>query len=405
MIKKSNFVLSSLSIPNSTDYSVVFRFNGTHYDGIVPNSLVPVNYGCMEYEELESLFPSWEQFILTKISETNPELTTQLHEKKNKEFAVTKISKNNLLTQKDGCFYRLDIPISLPITIANRYAELNPATDTDEILNLDKFWYWTCLNTPSIREMLFEWLSKDSWKITNEGMIVAYKNVKEVISIRNNWVEVVTNLYNKVKKWKKAPRNFYIEKECDTIFNTDEIPLSKVHTENYSINLLDEYNRLCSSKDTYTHEYNSEITGQPRLYYTINKETVIDRSLCNSENEACGAGINCMSKYFLEKNGQSYFGDGNTICVLINPSMIVSCPTESGYNKLRSCAVFCVGLVKWENGKIIELSDEVIDKASALYNKDSIVDLRNFTASTNIVDINPKFIGVEKTNFRTIINI
>lgn len=107
-----------------------------------------------------------------------------------------------------------------------------------------------------------------------------------------------------------------------------------------------------------------------------------------------------MSKEYLANN---YWGD-ITLCVLINPLNVVSCPSEHGYNKMRSCAIFPVCEVKRDNGKIVEPDYKVIAKASKLYNKNSKVDLEEFAKSV-FEDTNPKYIKTSYSIAREILKI
>jgi len=237
-----------------------------------------------------------------------------------------------------------------------------------------------CANDDEIRNSLFNWLSKDSWKITSKGMIVTYRNV---VPYESDFDKKVKEFYAKIKGQKKSPKNYFI--------NIGEV--TSLTKEKTSINLKEAYNKI---KPTYTHSYNGEL----RHYYEIGKEATIDRSYCDSSpNNTCSRGFHQMSKSFLEKQGQKYFGEV-TICCLVSPSNVVSCPTEENYNKMRTCAFIPICEVAWsDDSTIIEPLDDFLEDCSNQYLQDTIVDLASFV-ETEFEDSNPKFIGVSKEEIK-----
>lgn len=108
-----------------------------------------------------------------------------------------------------------------------------------------------------------------------------------------------------------------------------------------------------------------------------------------------------MSKAYNEAH-PNYCGD-ITICCLVNPANIVSCPTESEYNKMRTCAFLPIGKVeKDDKGVIIPLEGEYIEKMSKFYSDISQKDLDKFKTQ-ELFDPNPKFIGRKRSDIRQII--
>lgn len=115
--------------------------------------------------------------------------------------------------------------------------------------------------------------------------------------------------------------------------------------------------------------------------------------------------IHIQSKRFVEAHGINYCGN-TTICCLVNPMSVVACPTERGYSKMRTCAIYPVCKVEWNEEFIIEPKWSDIETASKNYNKNSKIDLENFIFS-EFEDKNPKFINLNKQELfhRLIINI
>ncbi len=367
-------------------FSVVFGFDNKLFQGEIPASLMPANPKQTTFDEYEAnYFKSWAEYITSNLSQ---DIQDEVKENIKTEQLLEEFGKCDLLTFKDGCYYRLNQTVSLPKEIAAEYIKYQD--DVDKVQSLDNFWYYVCLNDDIIRNMIFGWLGKSSWKITNEGMIVAYRNV---VYKETELDKFVKESYEKVKfKHKKNPYKRYINQGSVLSLTKQETPLN--------------LGMLYNQGKAFTHSYNSESTDQPRLYYYIGKETSMDRSLCDTSSATCSSSIHVMDKEYLERNGKNYFGDGHTLCVLVNPALITSCPTESGYNKMRTCAIFPVCEVEWLDDKIVEPDWSVIEKASQEYNKESKIDINRFIYGS-FEDSNPKFIGQskEKIKERLVINI
>lgn len=99
--------------------------------------------------------------------------------------------------------------------------------------------------------------------------------------------------------------------------------------------------------------------------------------------------------------GPNYCGN-QTMCVLVNPSQIASCPDN--YDKGRAVSLYFCGLVDWENGEVVPMDEEFVEKCSAEYSEKFKADLDLFT-NMELEDIDPKFIGVDKILIRTLVNI
>lgn len=352
-------------------FSVVFGFENKLFQGEIPTYLMPANPKQTTYQEYESkYFKSWADYITNNLS-------SDVKEEIKEQQVVEEIVNCPLLTHKDGCYYRLNSSVSLPKEIASEYIKYQD--DVDKVQALDNFWSLCCANTDVVRESLFTWLQKDNWKITSKGMLVTYRNV---IPYESELDKKAKEFYSKIKNQKKSPKNYFI--------NVGEvISLTKQPT---SINLKECYNNI---KPTYTHSYNGEL----RHYYKIGEEATIDRSYCDdSIYNTCSKGFHVMSKSFLEKQGQKYFGEV-TICCLVSPSNVVSCPTEENYNKMRTCAFIPICEVDWLNDTIIEPLNDFLEDCSNQYLQDTVVDLASFI-ETSFDDGNPKFIGLNKTEIQ-----
>ncbi len=83
--------------------------------------------------------------------------------------------------------------------------------DNDEFLSLQRFFMWCCLNPRAeVANDLYDFLTKNSFRITKQGFFVALRNVVTVHG-SPELVHTVSNAYNKVKAvWKKNPEDFTV---------------------------------------------------------------------------------------------------------------------------------------------------------------------------------------------------
>lgn len=373
-------------------YTIVLIDNGEIISGVV--NTVPKNFLTLTNEELEEYQKIWKDEILKVGSST----TLEILEKK----TTYKTAKDNPLLQEDnGKFYRLNPTVSLPLTLVQEYSKA--IKDSEKCKALDNLWYNICQNKPYIREMIYDWLQNHQWRVTSHGLIEVYryvtkiekKHLDEYFSSLNISVKINTAIqekYEQVKRNKKSPKNVFVGIKGDEVSFTKDSSL-------YSLDLETAYKNIFNPVvKGYTHNTHYK----PRLFYIPGKETTLSRELCDESENTCSTGIHAFSNKFAE----SYTGYGETlICCLVNPAFIVSCPTGD-YGKLRTCALYVVKEVeKEEEGTIIELPLEELEKASEIYSKKCEIDLENFILN-NYEDINPKYIGVSDViNSRDIIAI
>jgi hypothetical protein len=83
--------------------------------------------------------------------------------------------------------------------------------DDDEFQSLKRFFMWCCLNPRAeVADKLYNFLKKNSFKITKQGFFVALRNVVTLHG-STELVQFVSNAYNKVKAvWKKSPDNYEV---------------------------------------------------------------------------------------------------------------------------------------------------------------------------------------------------
>jgi hypothetical protein len=109
---------------------------------------------------------------------------------------------------------------TMPQLLVEKFIELvdlydvdpyNDVTDDQEYQALKRFFMWCCLNPRAeVANDLYDFLNKNSFRITKQGFFVALRNV---VTLHGGveLVQFVSNAYNKVKAvWKKSPDNYTV---------------------------------------------------------------------------------------------------------------------------------------------------------------------------------------------------
>lgn len=129
-----------------------------------------------------------------------------------------KLAKLTDFELRDGSIYMSGINRSLPPMMVEEFASIvgrrNPLqslAENDEYQALKRFWMWCCLNPRAeVAEKLFEFLKKNSFKITKQGFFAALRNVVTVHG-GIEFVDFVSQTYHKVKAvWKKSPDKYTV---------------------------------------------------------------------------------------------------------------------------------------------------------------------------------------------------
>jgi hypothetical protein len=102
----------------------------------------------------------------------------------------------------------------------------NDVTDDEEYQALKRFFMWCCLNPRAeVANDLYDFLNKNSFRITKQGFFVALRNV---VTLHGGveLVQFVSNAYNKVKAvWKKSPDKYtvFLENGVYKLVHVDDL--------------------------------------------------------------------------------------------------------------------------------------------------------------------------------------
>lgn len=234
----------------------------------------------------------------------------------------------------------------------NRYALAND----DEYQSLKRFFMWCCLNPRAeVADKLYNFLKKNSFKITKQGFFVALRNVVTLHG-STELVQFVSNAYNKVKAvWKKSPDAYevylkdgqysfihkgdtyttemvdcqdddYEFEDCDSCEGCDENCEREItvkrsdlgeHIGNLTALYLDLPNRA-ENRFTDAHTQTFDIR--------VGRAVSMDPGACRWNTDDCGAeGLHFTSDEI------HYVGCGDqSVLVLINPMKVVGIGEHKG---------------------------------------------------------------------------
>jgi len=138
----------------------------------------------------------------------------------------------------------------------------NDVTEDEEYQALKRFFMWCCLNPRAeVANDLYDFLNKNSFRITKQGFFVALRNIVTLHG-GTELVQFVSNTYNKVKAiWKKSPDDY-------TVFlENGEYKL--VHKDNLyeTIEEIDEDGEMY--EDEIGIDHGEEIGGLTDLYLDL----------------------------------------------------------------------------------------------------------------------------------------
>jgi len=132
---------------------------------------------------------------------------------------VEKLAQLEDFRMEGDSVYIVGINRSLPqllveefLVIANKcWFNQEILDENEEFQSLKRFFMWCCLNPRAeVADKLYNFLKKNSFKITKQGFFVALRNVVTLHG-GTELVQFVSNAYNKVKAvWKKNPSNYMV---------------------------------------------------------------------------------------------------------------------------------------------------------------------------------------------------
>lgn len=193
-----------------------------------------------------------------------------------------------------------------------------------EYVALKRFFMWCCLNPRAeVADKLYDFLMKNSFRITKQGFFVALRNVVTIHG-SNELVKFVSESYTKIKAvWKKSPDSYHVimfEEGGYTIIHKDQ--MTTTVTE-----ICEECDKTCVNWDDeledYVECYNCEGTGE--VSYT--------------EKNYVGKDLGTLTELYLDlpKRAENRFTDDYTRTFDIRIGKVVNMPMEEASWSTADC--------------------------------------------------------------------
>jgi hypothetical protein len=202
----------------------------------------------------------------------------------------------------------------------------------EEYQALKRFFMWCCLNPRAeVANDLYEFLEKNSFRITKQGFFVALRNVVTLHG-GTELVQFVSNAYNKVKAvWKKKPDNYTVFLEngeyklvhSDDLYETigDYDENGDFYDDEISINHGEKIGNLTELYLDLPNRHENRFTDAHTRTFDIRIGQVVNMppDECNWSTADCAhAGLHFTADHI------NYVGCGDqSVLVLINPMKIV----------------------------------------------------------------------------------
>lgn len=249
---------------------------------------------------------------------------------------LERVKRSNILTLRGNSVYMLDVSeLSIPEDFVSKIIEAEENGDEAELRKFKNFWTLVSLNPDSrVRNNLFWFIRKWDMRITDSGLIIAYRNA-----------DIKKEAKYSTKTAKRIINSYYQEKYLN---GNDPYEIYGVDGGINEMSLGEIYDEIVNGGDSpiYTDQHSHSTT------IMLGHPVSIPREDCDAEQEhSCSRGLHCGAKGWLKQN---YYGTVG-LMVLVNPANVVAVPTIDQYGKMRTCEYFPIAIIDFdENGDIVE---------------------------------------------------
>lgn len=252
---------------------------------------------------------------------------------------------------------------------------------------LKMFWLKLALNSiPKSRESLLTFIKKNNVQITPNGNLVLYRRIvskKPKQTDSKTLVEFVSQEYYRIKKMKKAPKNYIVYSRLGEyqVVHIDKEPKENNPYWKMEGNLNEKYQNLSKEEDNQFVSSHSGKNGQLSIkigsIYSIPEEEIdLDRSICAS------GGLHAAAVNY------NYSGFGDTpVVVLVNPSKAITVPTGE-VGKLRTTEMFVACVNDKPHG--VHFDNDALSAFDEEYHDLSLQELEDIVKSKKFDKLNIK---------------
>lgn len=255
--------------------------------------------------------------------------------------------------------FNTPIPMTLVEVIRDYHNNNFPI---DAIIN---FWKLLMINPDQrVRTSLFDFITTHDFVLTDMGYMLVYKAVytKSIerlpVKASTYFSDAVTGLYNKIRNWKCAPKNYVVYRSADGEYKATEYKAAtdlKWVRNNPDAeilgNLNDLYAALVSVEPVVAEPSQTVYTDMHtrKMNIIVGEVVVMDRKDCDSDPAIdCSYGLHVGATKYVENFGN---GSSTILACLVNPANVVAVPNYD-HSKMRVSEYFPVGTANFVNGRI-----------------------------------------------------
>lgn len=248
---------------------------------------------------------------------------------------LKRVEKSRILTLRGTSVYMLGVSeLTIPEDFVVKILDAEDDNNEAELAKFKNFWTLVSLNPDSrVRNNLFWFIRKWDMKITDSGLIIAYRNadIKKESKYSTHETKNIINIYYEEKYL--SHNNPYAQ----TIF-----------LKGKNVNLGEAYDEIVNEESSPIYTDQHTHTMEIRLGHPVS----MPREQCDADQEhSCSRGLHTGAKGWLKQN---YYGSVG-LMVLVDPSKIVAVPTIDNYGKMRTCEYYPVAVIDFdEHGDVIE---------------------------------------------------
>ena len=315
-----------------------------------------------EYEELlDLLVPSRvkqreeeEEAFNKALEDSQLELDFDKRMKKAKRIADI---SDSFEYDEQGVPYLKGFKHPIPRTLAEALLDANYNPNSNyTVESLINFWKYLLLNPDKhVRKGLFDWIATGKFAITEDGNIIAYRNVDIKKQATNKKLQdFISESWAKIKRWKKSCKNYSVILDSDGMLNcvlTDKLDEADVVT-NHGV-LSDLYADLDTEEDVTIYKpWHPGPYGQEII---LGKEVTMPREETDNDPDAsCSEGLHCKSTSYGLNLGSE------VLVTLVNPYKVVAIPSYD-HSKFRSCGYLPFAKAEVVDGRLIEFDNGSYD--------------------------------------------
>lgn len=243
-----------------------------------------------------------------------------------------RVRNSSILVLRGNSVYLKNVSeISIPEDLVEKMIVAEENKDSLTIQKYTNFWKLVSLNPDErVRNNMFWFIKKWDMKISQSGLIIAYRNVDILDDGKcpTSMLQSIIKAYYETKYLKGEnpsnvespyePFTFNSLQECYDALINNALDATPVYT------------------DVHSHTFRIKL-GQP---------VSMPRSECDADQEhSCSKGLHVGARGWLEQN---YYGEQGLL-VLVNPSNVVAVPTIDDYGKMRCCEYLPCALINYDD--------------------------------------------------------